>query len=141
LEQAVHALLGRLRDGDRAALLTFSHTLQLDVPFTGDFATLQRGMERVASGGSTALRDALVAALVVGSASPRPVIVVFSDGEDNVSWTSDAEVAQAAALSDATVHAVVVEADAARRGGASGRRVELLKRICDATGGRLTVAA
>jgi VWFA-related protein len=142
LQAAGHAFLRGLRPGETAALLAFSHRLTLTEP-TADLAGLHQALDRLAVGGSTSVIDALYAALRVGSTLGRPLIVVFSDGADNLSWRGAQDVAALAETSDALVYMVGVDPrptiDGAVPAGPppeDSDDLRVLGRIAEATGGR-----
>ena len=109
VRSAARAFLDGLRAGESAALLAFSEEIRLLEPFTPDLGHLHRAMADVRPGGSTALCDAVYAALRLREPGPRrTAIVVFSDGMDNLSWLTASQVVEAASRSDAIVYAVTV---------------------------------
>ncbi len=134
LRQAGLAFLGGLAGEDEAALVCFSHRVSLVQPPTGDLDRLRTALLSLQGSGSTALRDALAAALLARAPTRRrTAVVVFSDGADNVSWLSAAAVSELARRGDAVVYAVLVRSsdpgtDASR---------EFLSDLADATGGRM----
>jgi VWFA-related protein len=131
LQEGAAAFLSGLEEKERAALLTFRHEVRLVVPLTPDVASVGRALLGVSAAGSTALRDAVYAALRLrGPGAPRSVVVAFSDGVDSASWLTAPGVVEAARRSDAIVYAV-----AARR--ASDPEDSFLRDVADATGGRL----
>jgi VWFA-related protein len=131
LRHAGRAFLDGLREGEQAALLAFREEVHLLQPFTPDLPRVRRALDAAAPRGSTALCDAVYAALRLRDGGPRrTAIVVFSDGVDNVSWLTAEEVVKAASRSDAIVYAVAV-----REGGP--RRSSFLRDVCRQTGGRL----
>lgn len=140
LTAAAKQFLAGLTTGDRAALVTFSHAVRLRQGLAppGGVASLLASF--TPSGGSTALHDALFAALSLREKNDnRAAIVVFSDGLDNASWLSIEDVVEAARRTDAIVYVV-----AAGTGGVD-RRVPLQRSpgqrlfhlVTEATGGRL----
>jgi VWFA-related protein len=130
LREAAGALLDGLRDDETATLLTFRYRTALVQPPTLDKERVRRALEQVRPFGGTAVRDAVYAALRVREAGPRrTAIVVFSDGNDNLSWLTTADVLEAARRSEAVVYAV-----SARQAGERGDT--LLRDVAAATGGR-----
>ncbi|MFZ0037700.1 MAG: VWA domain-containing protein, partial [Candidatus Acidiferrales bacterium] len=82
------------RHKDQAFLMTFDNEPEVIQDFTGDVGTLTQAIEKQRAGGGTSLNDAiyvaaqkLVNAPMPDGANPevRRVLVVFSDGEDNLS--------------------------------------------------------
>jgi VWFA-related protein len=132
LREAAGALLDGLRPDETGALLTFQEKTTLVEPSTGDMARVRRGLAAARPRGSTALRDAVCAALRVREpGTRRTAVVVFSDGIDNLSWLPADAVVEAARRSDAVVYAV------AAQGGAGERADPFLRDVTAATGGRL----
>jgi VWFA-related protein len=109
LRRAAMAFLAGLRAGDQAALLTFSQAVAQHQPLTSDLAAVRRALEAVTTGGTTALHDALFAAMLQRRPNERrAVAVVFSDGLENVSWLSEADVLGTAERSDMVVYGVTL---------------------------------
>ncbi len=135
LQAAGRAFLAGLRAGDEAALLGFDEELRQRVPLTGDLARVARGLAGVLPGGATALFDALYAGVTLASGRGRSLLVLFTDGEDNMSWLDAAQVARVVQESDVLVQVVV--AMPAERARAAASYVSGLRQIAEATGGRL----
>ncbi len=154
LRAAVDLLLNGLHGEDRAALVTFSHRVRLRRPLASDFAALRTTMAAAAAGGGTALHDAVYAGLALSDVQEsRPLVVVFSDGLDNMSWMDADVVEDAARRASAVVYGVAVAATTSRRRVVSGgqssyvERIEyakgqtdFLEAIASVTGGRLLKA-
>jgi VWFA-related protein len=135
LKDAARAFLDGLREGEQAALVAFREEVLLLEPFTADRARLRRALVRAQPRGSTALCDAVYAALRLREPGPRrAAVVVFSDGIDNMSWLAPSEVVEAASRSEAIVYGVAVR----ERG---ERQEPFLRDVVRATGGRLFEAA
>ena len=131
LKEAARAFLGGLREGEQAALLAFREEVHLLHPFTPDLARVRSALDEASSRGSTALVDAVYAALRLRERGPRrTAVVVFSDGLDNLSWLTPGKVVEAASRSDAIVYGVAV-----RQQGEP--REAFLRDVCARTGGRL----
>ena len=150
LRSAGRAFLNELQSDDEPSLLTFSHEIRLRVPPPKPHS-LADTLDRVRPQGGTSLLDALFVALklVEGSAG-RPVIIVFTDGEDNLSWLGEAEIVELAEESNALIYSVGI-ADESRlradgRFGIDGHsqrhwqpareRSEFLGEIASISGGR-----
>jgi len=91
-KRAVRDLTNKLETGDLAKLSFFSAHYQPVTDYTADIETLHQKLDLFAGVGSTALYDAIAAALedmttVTGSRA----LVVFSDGIDLISRTEQAE--------------------------------------------------
>ena len=131
LREAAGAFLDGLRDGERAALLTFHREVALLEPLTADFGRVRRALASTEARGDTALVDAVYAALRFVDPGPRrTAVVVFSDGMDNLSWLATGEVVEAARRTDAIVYGVAV------RSKGEGQPT-FLRDAASATGGRL----
>ena len=97
------------------------------------------------SGGSSAVMDALYAGIQIAGRA-RALVVLFSDGQDNLSWLSEREVKQVAERSNAIVHVIgflspgeaarLVEPGLGVRPPPEPDHVRALRQIAEATGGR-----
>ena len=92
-----------------------------------------------APGGATALWDGMILSLAaLERPRGRPVLLVFTDAQDNLSWAREAHVRQAVAASEALVYAIVApppRVSRAVRPDSSG--MELLEEVTSMTGGRV----
>ncbi len=110
LKQAAEALLDRLEEGDRAAVLTFADAQTLDLSFTGDAGRLKSAVGRISAAGGTGLLDAVYGAISLSAnTGRRTLIVVFSDGIDNRSWLSPSELVRIARESESVIAAVAFD--------------------------------
>jgi Ca-activated chloride channel homolog len=145
LQEAGALFLGALVAADQAALMTFNHEVAWRVPLTADKQPVARGLATLQSRGGTALFDALFAAVTVPTAPARPLVVVFSDGQDSASWLDERRVRDALARSNALVHIVGVVPP--RPSVSIGERirpvgtnhpphVRVLRELAESTGGR-----
>jgi VWFA-related protein len=131
LKDAARAFLDGLRDGEQAAVIAFREEVLLLQPFTPDLVRARRALDEASPRGSTALCDAVYAALRLREPGPRrTAVVVFSDGIENMSWLTASEVLEAASRSEAIVYGVAVR----QRGEQSE---PFLRDVVRATGGRL----
>ncbi len=111
LKAAGSALIKGLKEDERAALITFSHTIKLDSPLTMDLDRVEDALARIQpqSFGKTSVIDASYAGLVQAeSSADRPMLIVFSDGLDTSSWLTSEMVLEAAKFSDTVVYTVSV---------------------------------
>lgn len=107
LKAAGAALLDGLAPGDHATLLTFSHEVRAATAPSDDLSVTRRALEAATAGGGTALFDAVYAALQSADRRwGRPIVLVFSDGEDRLSWLSADQVRAAAREADLVMYAV-----------------------------------
>jgi len=131
LQRAAVAILTELRTEDRAALITFSHTVTVHSGLTRDVASLHEAVYRLRPGGRTALIDALSAAVVVADADAgRPLVLVFSDGLDTASWLMPSELLRTTRSSDALIYGVTALGAA-----------PFLRDLAGSTGGRVVDVA
>lgn len=143
LRAAGRAFLSGLREQDEAALVAFSHELRVLVPQGGGSSALRRAIDEMETGGLTALWDALYAGLKLPVSRGRPMVVLFTDGRDNLSWLTAPQVLKVAPESEAIIHVVAIvptEESAppgARSVGVESQHVRALREVAQVTGGRL----
>jgi Ca-activated chloride channel family protein len=106
LRAAGHAFVDGLGERDSASLLTFSEEVLLPVAATRDRAALHRALDRIGARGATAVRDALYVALRLPRDGGRPMVLLFTDGEDTLSWLTPDEILAAARQSDVLIDVV-----------------------------------
>jgi VWFA-related protein len=121
--------------------------MQLRMEPSSNFAALHRVLLEPTDLGDTSLHDALYSGLkLVEARGGRPLVVLFTDGLDNMSWLDESEVIDVLKESDVVVYAVAVEPGmgaSVRRGGRSIRGKVLLEAedylhsISSLTGGRV----
>jgi len=122
-------VLAALKSGDQAALVTFSHAVQLGARLTSDVASVQAALAETGGSGQTALIDGSYAGIMVGeSDAGRALLIVFSDGVDTSSWLRADAVLDTARRADVVVYGVSV---------VSRLKPEFLREITSLTGGRL----
>lgn len=144
LKRAATSFVRGLAPGDRVGLITFSQDVRLRQVPTADVRAVESAIDGVGATGSTAMNDAVYAALRLREpADDRAVAVVFSDGLDNLSWLADEQVVAAAKRSDVIVYGVTLapEPEQAQPFGGVGaegpRANDLLRALAKETGGRL----
>jgi VWFA-related protein len=129
LRGAGGGLLAALHKEDQAALVTFSHAVQLGARLTTDIASVQTALAAAVNAGQTALVDGTYAAIMVGeSDAGRALLIAFSDGVDTSSWLRADAVLDAARRADVVVYGVSV---------VSRLKPEFLRDVTSLTGGRL----
>lgn len=109
LKEAARVFLAGLGERDEAALVTFSHELALLKDASRDVAGVGAALGRVRARGGTALIDALYVSLKRRWGTGRPLVVVFTDGQDSASWLENDDLLQAARESSALLHIVGTE--------------------------------
>ena len=107
LKRAVARFVQELGPADRASLITFSRQVRECAEPSLDRAALLAAVDRVEAGGTTSLCDAVLLGLVrLQPGERRPVLVVFSDGADFLSWLTPEEVVAVARRSEAVVYVI-----------------------------------
>ena len=109
VEQAALTCVRASNPEDEVFVLNFADKAVIDVPLTGDVTAIQSGIRRVDSIGGTALRDAVAlgtAYVTEHGRRERKVLLVLSDGKDNASTASAAEVRRKAEQHEIVIYAV-----------------------------------
>jgi Ca-activated chloride channel homolog len=107
LIEAGQQLVRALRPDDHAGLITFSERVLVNVPLTADHASVDRALAGLEGLGATSMNDAIHVAMSLRSTDvSRPVIIVFSDGNDNLSWESAASLVDEAKKVAVVIHAI-----------------------------------
>jgi VWFA-related protein len=118
LKAAGRGLLDALAPKDQATLITFSHDVRLVAPPSEDIQAARAALEAATASGTTALFDAVYASLELADRRQgRPLVLVFSDGEDRLSWLSADQLRAAARSADLVLHAVGLASTAAKAPG------------------------
>ena len=129
--RAARAFVQALKKDDEVGLFTFNTAVVGSVDLTSDRAPLEAAISAVQPAGETALYDAIAAALKrLKPIKRRKAVVVFTDGEDNRSRLSVAQVIEMARASEVSVYSVAEGKDA------STTVTAFLDRIAVQTGGR-----
>jgi VWFA-related protein len=130
---------------DEAFLVEFSDIAKISVGFTADPAEIQGALNNSQPGGLTAMLDGINVALheMKKAKNPRKAIVIISDGGDNHSHYTAAEIESVVREADVQVYAMGVFEPVVSLGLSpeeiSGPR--LLSEIATQTGGRAFAAA
>jgi Ca-activated chloride channel homolog len=106
LRAAGEAFLDGLRPADQAALLAFSEQITWLAEATPDKAAVRSALGNLRAQGATSVFDALFTAITLSDPSLRPLIVLFTDGEDNASWLDERQIRAIVDRSNALVHVV-----------------------------------
>lgn len=152
LKRGVLGLVSALAGEDRAALLTFAHRIELHTALTADRARLRALVDGVETGGSTALFDAVFAALALRETDEgRTLLLLFSDGRDTSSWLTARKLIDSARRTDVVIYPVTVRSSLSFGTlDAKGRMIHrpspepserLLEALADDTGGRVVYAS
>jgi len=133
-------LFDLLSPDDEFFVMTFNHEPALLVPWTHEPDQARPRLETIRPWGSTAIYDAMLAALpeFKTRSRQRAAVVVISDGADTASDANVRDVRTALLRSDAFVYAVAIDAPAKT---AINRSIEpyTLRELTDDTGGRTEV--
>jgi len=145
LKAAADAFLNGLRPADQVALVGFSEEIAWLAAATTDKAAVRRALDQLEPRGATAAFDALYAAVALSEEGGRSLIVLFTDGEDNMSFLGETQLLTAVERSNALVHTVgwrepgataslagsITQADLSELD-----QTVALRQIAEATGGR-----
>ena len=142
------------RNKDMAFLMTFDNEPEIIQDYTGDLALLTAAVNEQRAGGGTALNDAIYMASEKLAHAPLPkgdesdirrVIVLISDGNDNLSDRALSEAIDASIRSEASVYTVStntdwISVDDARKPSKYNMDPgdKILQQFADQTGGRLS---
>jgi Ca-activated chloride channel family protein len=148
LKAAASSFIADLGPEDAVSVIPFSHDVYALPQDPYDHTHLVLAVASLSSGGATALDDAVAAGLMRSATGRgRPMVVVFSDGADRLSWLEPRQVLDAARDLEAVVYGVVAtngsgstltrgRGRAAPAGGGDG----LLQKLADLTGGAVIEA-
>lgn len=108
LVDAAQTLVRALRPDDQVGLLTFDQAVRLAMAPTRAHAEVIGALDRLEASGATAWRDALFAGLQLLSdaGDARPVVLLFTDGNDTTSWISPTAIVEVVRRSGVVLHAV-----------------------------------
>jgi VWFA-related protein len=83
----------------------------VNVPLTSDLASVGRALGGLQGSGATSLNDAIhIAMNLRPTDTSRSVIIVFTDGADNLSWTRPAALVDEARKTAVVIHAIELQA-------------------------------
>jgi Ca-activated chloride channel family protein len=140
------------RSKDLAFLMTFDNEPEVIQDYTEDLDQLRSAIEAQRAGGGTAFRDAIYAAsakLITAPvpAGPNPevrrVLVVISDGDDNLSDHALSESLEMAEKSEAAIYAISTNTDWLSLSHQTPEKImkshgdKILEQFADDTGGRV----
>jgi VWFA-related protein len=134
LRSACRALLRALQ-GQPVGLMTFGDEVRLRVPPTTDAAQVERALASLSVlslGGATALYDALYVAALHCPTQGRSLLVVFSDGQDNMSWFDRRGMQDVFDGANVTLQAVGIVPEGAERAPGVGSTARYLESTADA---------
>jgi Ca-activated chloride channel family protein len=138
--QAVAQLLRTANPEDEFFLVQFNDRPTLAIGFTRDTDEIQNHLTFIESKGRTALLDSIYLALnqMKKAHNPRKALVVISDGGDNSSRYTEAEIRDLVREADVQIYAIGIYEPLAARGRTAEEMAgpSLLSEIAEQTGGR-----
>jgi Ca-activated chloride channel homolog len=134
---AALALVRASNREDEVCIITFSDNAVLEQPFTSNISTLEKAMDRIQPRGSTAMRDAVTAAIddqmKKHAKHDKRVIVVLTDGNDNSSTVPLEALLRKVRESEVLIYAVGLLSDEDR--GEARKAKRALEELAEASGG------
>jgi VWFA-related protein len=137
-EAAIGFLCRTLRPKkDKALLITFDSAIELVQDYTDNPEVLSKAIRRVQSGGGTKMFDAIYLACQekLKAETGRKVLILISDGDDNLSLETLKETLQMAQESDVSVFAISTNSSGFY-GITAPKADKVLQRLAEDTGGR-----
>jgi Ca-activated chloride channel family protein len=140
------------RNKDQAFVMTFDNEPEVIQDYTGDLALLTDAIRKQRAGGGTALNDAIYRAAeklvnppVPKGANPeiRRVLVVISDGNDNLSDHALSEAVDSTIRAEAVIYCISTNTDWLALDGDKPRKIhveggdKVLEQFADQSGGRV----
>jgi Ca-activated chloride channel family protein len=122
---------------DKALLITFDSAIELVQDFTDDPERISRAIRQVRPGGGTKMLDAVYLACqekLKGEAG-RKVLILISDGDDNLSLETLGSTLEMAQRADVSLYAISTNSSGFF-GLTAPKSDKLLKRLAEETGGR-----
>ncbi len=135
LKKAVSGFLGAVPSRHRVTLIGFNSDVFTLTHKTTDPEERMRSVDRLTPWGATVLYEAILSgAEILGSQIGRKALVVFTDGEDQGSHVTVAEVEQSLQASDLTLYMI-----GQGRGVSSQPLRKVMERLARPTGGRALI--
>ena len=131
---AVEQFLGAANPQDEFFLVTFNDEAELAAGFTSDAGQIQSPLNLVHARGGTALRDAIHRALaeMKNARNPDKVLLVISDGNDNSSSLSQADLRTEVRAANVQIYAITF----GEPGGSGIRARAMLGELVGQSGGQ-----
>jgi Ca-activated chloride channel homolog len=122
---------------DRALLITFDSAIELVQDFTDDPETISRAIRQVRPGGGTKMLDAVYLACQekLKAEQGRKVLILISDGDDNLSLETLGSTLEIAQKADVSIYTISTNSSGFF-GLTAPKSDKLLKRLAEETGGR-----
>jgi Ca-activated chloride channel family protein len=137
-QAAAEFLLGTLMPGrDYAAIWTFDSSIEMQQDYTDNPVVLTDAVRRTRAGGGTRLYDSLrfVMEETLTGERERKIIVLLTDGEDNLSRSTAAEVVETAQRHGVAIYAISTNAFGIPFNQDPDRADKVLDMIASETGG------
>jgi VWFA-related protein len=137
-QAAIDFLAKTLRPGrDKALLITFDSAIELVQDFTDDPERISRAIRQVRPGGGTKMLDAVYLACQekLKAERGRKVLILISDGDDNLSLETLGSTLEMAQRADVSLYAISTNSSGFF-GLTAPKSDKLLKRLAEETGGR-----
>ena len=132
LKKAVQEFLAAVPSGDQVTLLGFNDTVFTLTRRATNPAERVKAVDRIAPWGSTALYDVVLRSIgMLGRQTGRKALVVFTDGEDQGSHATIADVERGLQSSDVTLYMI-----GQGRGVTNAPLKAVMERLAKPTGGR-----
>ena len=136
LKKAVQEFLAAVPSGEQVTLLGFNNTVFTLTRRATKPADRVKAVDRLAPWGPTALYDVILRSIgMLGRLTGRKVLVVFTDGEDQGSHATIADVERGLQASDVTLYMI-----GQGRGVTQDRLKAVMERLSKPTGGRALFA-
>ncbi len=139
LADGARRFAGALTSRDTCGVVSFSTTARWVREFTPCGPDIGERLLQTAPGGATALWDGVVLSLAaLHDGAGRPVLLLFTDAQDNLSWTRREHLRQAVQASETLLYAIVAPAPRASRNlRPDDYGPRLLDELAGITGGRV----
>lgn len=127
------------RKKDKGALVSFDSNIEILQDFTDDPDVLTKGVKRLKPGGGTRMFDAIVLMCqekMRNESSTRKVLLVISDGDDNLSHGSLESTLEIAQRAEVSIFAISTNSSGFF-GMESPKHDKILKKLAEETGGRV----
>ena len=133
---AARAFVDQMRPGDKVGLLTFNTAVTYVQPITTDSSALLDAIDRLRAEDDTAMYDALSeAAGILSEESGRTAIIALTDGMDNMSTFSLADVMQQIGPRGTTISTVGLGDPEQKDATTAGLDIPALQEIASESGG------
>ncbi len=136
VESAAVGLVKASNPQDEVFVVNFNYEPSLDVDFTSDIKEMEKGLARIDARGATAMRDSVRMALnhLQKAKHDKKVVLIITDGNDNISKATLDEVVRQAQQSEALIYAIGILSEEDPKDAKRARRE--LNALTESTGGQ-----